>query len=166
MKYSARYSEEDLKVLLANTGKVRGGESRAVKKRVVDARYQAENHPMAVPKGNMLCAPSPKREFDSKWEETFCSELVLRKHAGLIRNYWYHPWTFRLPGGVKLEIDFLIEYPFGLERKLQVMEIKGWHKNIREAMAKLKIAAAIWPCFQWSIGRREKGGGWHEKDIE
>ena len=142
------WTEDDLRAAKARMGKVGGS--------VDSIRAEAVSIP----------APPPqKREYDSKWEETYATELVMRKHAGLIKAYWYHPWTFRLPGGVRLEIDFLIEHPLGLERKLQIMEIKGWHKNIREAMAKLKIAAAIWPCFQWTIGRREKGGGWSEEDI-
>lgn len=110
-------------------------------------------------------APSPKREYDSKWEETYASELVLRKHAGLIKNYWYHPFSMWLPGKVRYSPDFMIEYPYGLERRIEIVEVKGWSKNLRDGMTRLKIAAAIFPCFTWKLVKKQKGGGWDETEI-
>lgn len=162
-----RYTEDDLKVLLGNMNKVGGGESRAVKRQVSDACHQAVNHPIAVPKGNMLCAPSPKkREFDSKWEETYASELVLRKHAGLIRNYWYHPFSMWLPGKVRYTPDFMIQYPDGLEQRMEIIDVKGWHKNIRAAMVAIRVGAGVFPCFTWKLAKKTKGGGWSETLVE
>ena len=112
-------------------------------------------------------APSPtKREFDSKWEETYCAELVLRKHAGLIENYFYHPFSMWLPGKVRYSPDFLIEYPLGLERRLEIVEVKGWSRNLRDGMTRLRIAAGVFPCFAWKLVRKKKGGGWDESEIK
>ena len=109
-------------------------------------------------------APSPKkREYDSKWEETYASELVLRKHAGLIRNYWYHPFSMWLPGKVRYTPDFMIEHPKGYP--LEIVEVKGWSKNLRDGMTRLKIAAAIFDCYTWKLVKKKKGGGWDEEEV-
>ncbi len=149
-------TEEEFKVLLGNMEKVRGGvvvETDRVRKLPVEA----------VPLNNT--APSPKREYDSKWEETYAAELVLRKHAGLIKAYWYHPFSMWLPGKVRYSPDFMIEYPYGLERRLEIVEVKGWSRNLRDGMTRLKIAAAIFPCYTWKLVKKQKGGGWSEEEI-
>lgn len=121
---------------------------------------RAQDKPVSNP------APPPqKREYDSKWEETYASELVLRKHAGLIRNYYYHPFSMWLPGKVRYTPDFMIEYPLGMERKLEIVEVKGWSKNLRDGMTRLKIAAAIFDCYTWKLVKKRKGGGWDEVEL-
>lgn len=158
-------SEDDLKVLLANRGRVGGG--------VVGTRKARTNGARTPEKSGLIAgsnpAPSPiKRLFDSKWEETFCAELVLRKHAGLIKAYYYHPFSLWLPGKVRYTPDFMIQWPDGMERKLQIVEIKsGWTRNGREdrdGITRLKIAAALFPCFAWVKVSRHKGG-WHEEEV-
>lgn len=116
------------------------------------------------PKFVMPIHDGPKK-FDSKWEETFCSELVLRKHAGLIKGYWYHPFSMWLPGQVRYSPDFMIQYPDGLEKRVEIVEIKGWSRNLRDGMTRLKIAAAIFPCFTWKLVKKQKGGGWDEQEV-
>jgi hypothetical protein len=112
-----------------------------------------------------IVTPPQKRLYDSKWEETYAAELVLRKHAGLIRNYWYHPFSMWLPGGIRYKPDFMIEYPLGLEKRLEIVEVKGWSKNLRDGMTRLKIAAAIFDCYTWTLVKKRKGGGWDEEII-
>lgn len=151
---------------MSNRNKVMGG--------VVGTRYPtqgpayARSREIAGVQAGSNPAPSPKKQFDSKWEETYCNELVLRKHAGLIRNYWYHPFSLWLPGKVRYKPDFMIQWPYGMERKLQIVEIKsGWTRNGREdrdGITRLKIAAALFPCFAWVKVSRYKGG-WHEEEV-
>jgi hypothetical protein len=66
-----------------------------------------------------------------------------------------------LPGKVRYKPDFLVQYPDGLERRLEVIEVKGWSKNLRDGKTRLKIAAAIFSCFTWRMVYRTKGGGWN-----
>ena len=104
-----------------------------------------------------VAQPQPYR---SKWEAAYASKLELEKHAGLIKAWWYEPFSLWLPGKVRYKPDFLIQYPDGLEQRLEVIEVKGWSKNRRDGMTRLKIAAAIFPCFTWRLVYRTKGGGW------
>lgn len=104
-------------------------------------------------------APAPYR---SKWEAAYASKLELEKHAGIIKAWWYEPFSLWLPGKVRYKPDFLIEMPYipGMERHLEIIEVKGWSKNKRDGMTRLKIAAALFPCFVWRMVYRTKGGGW------
>jgi hypothetical protein len=95
-------------------------------------------------------APSP---YKSKWESQYAKQLELEKHAGTIKQFWYEPFSLWLPGKVRYKPDFLIQYPDGLERRLEVIEIKGWSRNKRDGMTRLKIAAALFPCFTWRLVR-------------
>ena len=158
-------SEQEYEQLRANMGKVGGGVDGHAPTLTV-ARKDGKH----VIRGNEKLYPPPtKREYDSKWEETYATELVMRKHAGLIRNYWYHPFSMWLPGKVRYTPDFMIEYhyePYGKEKRLlEIVDVKGWHKNIREAMTKIRIASAIFDCFTWKLVKKQKGGGWDEEEI-
>ena len=152
-------SEQEYKQLLANMGKVGGGV-------IKNAGTAYSSRGTRSPEVTGGAAPPPKkREYDSKWEETFATELVMRKHAGLIKAYWYHPFSMWLPGKVRYTPDFMIEYPYGMEKRLEIIEVKGWSKNLRDGMTRLKIAAAIFPCFAWKLVKKRKGGGWEEDEI-
>lgn len=100
-------------------------------------------------------APAPTK-YDSKWEERYAKKLEMEKAAGVIERYWYHPFSMWLPGKVRYTPDFLIQY----HGHLQMVEIKGWSKNLRDGMTRLKIAASIFPCFTWTVGK------WTGKDFE
>jgi hypothetical protein len=100
--------------------------------------------------------------YRSKWEAAYANKLELEKRAGIIKAYWYEPFSLWLPGKVRYKPDFLIEQPYipGMERHLEIVEVKGWSKNRRDGITRLKIAAALFPCFVWRLVYRTKGGGW------
>ena len=98
--------------------------------------------------------------YKSKWDAAYASKLDLEQRAGMIKAYWYEPFSLWLPGKVRYKPDFLIQYPDGLEQRLEIIEVKGWSKNRRDGMTRLKIAAAIYNCFVWRLVYRTKGGGW------
>jgi hypothetical protein len=102
--------------------------------------------------------PSPYR---SKWEAAYASKLDLEKAAGFIKAYWYEPFSLWLPGKVRFKPDFLIESPYipGMERHLEIVEVKGFSKNRRDGITRLKIAAALFPCFVWRLVWMKRGGG-------
>lgn len=104
---------------------------------------------------------APSSPFDSAWEAEYARHLDLQKIAGTIKAYWYHPSTFHLPGKVKYTPDFLVQYPDGLERRLQYVELKGWSKNRRDGVTRYKIAAGLFECFEWIMVERA-GKGWQQ----
>ena len=106
--------------------------------------------------------PVTASPYRSKWEAAYASKLELEKAAGLIKQWWYEPFSLWLPGKVRYKPDFLIEMPYipGMERHLEIIEVKGWSKNLRDGKTRLKIAAALFPCFVWRMVYRTKGGGW------
>lgn len=112
-------------------------------------------------------APSPYR---SKWESAYASKLALEHRAGLIIRYWYEPFSIWLPGKVRYKPDFMIERhsvnPWGgqMNPNIEIIEVKGWSRNRRDGMTRLKIAAALFPCFIWTLVRKTKDG-WEEEHV-
>ena len=105
-------------------------------------------------------APSPPTRpspYNSKWESAYAHKLQLELLAGEISGWWYEPFSLWLPGQVRYKPDFLVQYPSG---ELYLLEVKGWSKNLRDGMTRLKIAASIFYCFKWCLVHRLKGGGW------
>ena len=103
--------------------------------------------------------PSPYR---SKWEAAYANKLQLSLLAGEISGWWYEPFSLWLPGKVRYKPDFLVQYPSG---ELYLLEVKGWSKNRRDGMTRLKIAASLFYCFQWFLVSRIKGGGWAHEEV-
>lgn len=137
---AAQYDEWQAKIKAQK--RVRGGEIRAVKTSVVDAGAQAVNHSMAVPKGNVLCAPSP---YKSKLEAQYAAHLDLLQKAGEIRRWMYEPMSLKLSQGKRYRPDFLVVLPLGAEARTELHEIKGkWTKNKRDGMTHLKWAAQLY----------------------
>lgn len=96
-----------------------------------------------------------KPKFDSKLEMAYDQYLAALKFAKEIREYWYHPITFHLPGGIRHKPDFVI-WPVGSDR-LKIHECKGWSKNLRDGMTRLHIAGGIFVCYEWSLVKQVKG---------
>jgi len=106
--------------------------------------------------------PAPS-SYKSKWEERYAKQLAAEKVQGVIVAWWYQPFSMWLPGGVRYKPDFMVQYPHS--ERLQMVEIKGWSKNLRDGITRLKVAASIFPCFDWSIGRW-KGGKFEFDTVE
>lgn len=96
-----------------------------------------------------------------KWNWSYANFLELEKQAGRVAYWIYEPWSMWLPGGVRYKPDFLVVFPDGLERKPQLVEVKGWSRNLRDGKTRYTIAAAVFPCFEWIMVKR-KGHGWEE----
>ncbi len=101
--------------------------------------------------------PLPKPTYKSKWEAAYASKLDLEQKAGEVKRWWYEPFSIWLPGKVRYKPDFLVEYTQGIS--MELVEVKGWSKNRRDGMTRLKIAAALFPCFVWRLVYRQ-GNGW------
>lgn len=117
------------------------------------------------PKAGSNPAPSP---YKSKWEAAYANKLELEKKAGLIMSYYYEPFSLWLPGKIRFKPDFMIHYDpeiNGYTGYIEMIEVKGWSKNRRDGMTRLKIAAALFPCFVWRLVYRTKNGGWDGEYI-
>lgn len=173
-------TEDDLNMLYRNMGKVGGG---AVGKHTQrSGGLPAFKASVGSKPRQMICrtnaagsnpAPSPFAPYRSKWESAYANKLELEKQANLICNYWYEPFSLWLPGKVRYRPDFMIQYyPTGhtpnrpgFVTTLEIVEVKGWSKNRRDGITRLKIAAALFPCFVWRMVWMKKGGGFDGEYI-
>lgn len=108
----------------------------------------------------------PPTKFDSKTEAAYDAVLKARKQAGEIADYWHHPLTLILPGGVRYTPDFLVAseaYPNAPDA-LQFLEVKGWSKNRRDGITRLKVASGCVPWATFKLIERVKGE-WIETEI-
>ena len=131
--------------------------------RMAKAEGRSVKEQARVPSGT-LAAPSPLPGWPKptdKWNWAYANFLELEKQAGRVSYWIYEPWSMWLPGGVRYKPDFLVVFPDGLERKPQLVEVKGWSRNLRDGKTRYTIAAAVFPCCEWSMGKR-KNHGWEE----
>ena len=122
-----------------------GGPQRSLAgKRILDTPQEPET------------IPAPAHPYRSAWEARYAQHLEILKRAGEIIDYWYEPIRFRLPGEANYyKSDFLIQFrsplaPGFYHKWIEVHEVKGWSKNRREGITKLKTAAGLnpWATFQ------------------
>jgi hypothetical protein len=105
--------------------------------------------------------PAPAPQYDSKWEERYAKQLATLKLAGEIINWWYHPFSMWLPGKVRYTPDFMVEH----HGHVQIVEVKGWSKNLRDGMTRLKVASGVFTCYQWSLAKWN-GQGFDLTDVD
>jgi hypothetical protein len=93
----------------------------------------------------------------NKTEEARAIDLEAMKRAGLIVEWWYERWTFKLADDLRFTPDYVIQENSG---ELRIEEIKGFWRD--DARAKIKMFAALFP-FRVTALKRNKNGGW---DVE
>lgn len=132
---SLRWTEEDLK---AHEARRKAGRSK----------------PLLPSEPSKRLAPGEtKAGVMNKTEGAFAQGLEYQKRVGQIRRYWYESIRLRLAKRTTYTPDFVAERVDG---KLIVYETKG--RFIREdAMAKFKIAAEMYPCFEFYLCVLDKG---------
>lgn len=91
---------------------------------------------------------SPAPQYRNKWELNYSKVLDLEQKAGIIRSWRYEGLTFRLAKGHYHRIDFLVGHN---DRSIELVQVKGWHKNIRASLKGLHWAAQLYPQFIWRI---------------
>lgn len=145
-------SEEQFKVIQQRASRVGVKEHTATTGRGRGAVSDRRNGTMVKSSARTLRATNP---YSSKWEAAYANKLELEKRAGLIKWWRYEPFSLWLPGKVRYKPDFLVHYhPTTLVETspmLEVIEVKGWSKNRRDGVTRLKIAAALFPCFTWRL---------------
>ncbi|SRR5713101_2891228 len=101
-------------------------------------------------------APSPYR---SKLEARYADQLIWRVSSGEVKQWWYEGIKFRLGATCFFCPDFLVE---DQHNNLSIHEVKGFIRE--DALIKLKVAATLYPCFQF-IMVRFKNGQWFFKNF-
>ena len=150
---------------------------RAYVKRQIDDRKSRQ-----APFAGLREAIGP--EYDSRLEERFAAWLEGERIAGRLVDWSYHPMRFNLAPALTYEPDFgvvvrprenaawdlatgeVIGTADGPTR-YRLVEVKGsWsQKNGRESRAKLKMAAALHPWFEWVGATNPTGNAWKFEPI-
>ena len=105
--------------------------------------------------------PAPS-SYRSKWEETYAALLAMEQRAGIIHAWAYESMTLKLSKGKYHRIDFLIWHN---DFSIELAQVKGYHKNIRDSMTHLKWAAQLNPWFRFTLKRRV-GRDWESTTVE
>ena len=127
------------------------GKVQIMQTRYGDLAIKMKNGRAVIDRDPQIFIPkSDVPKFRSKWDENFAAKCELEKRAGLILGWWYEPFSLWLPGGVRYKPDFMV-HRSKLWPSIEVVEVKGWSKNRRDGITRLKIAAALFPCFTWRM---------------
>ncbi len=95
-------------------------------------------------------------KFDSKIEADLAGYFDLEKRIGsrdqeYIIEWYYHPMKFLLAPGLNYTPDFGLLIDNLCSTHFRLIEAKGsWKsKNARDSRTRLKIAAHLYPFFEW-----------------
>lgn len=127
-------------------------------KRVRGGRELAAQLVVPSPKTTPATAPSP---FDSKLEAAYALILEYEKRTGEIKDWWHHPGSFTLADGKRYRPDFMVQRADG---SLEMIEVKGWHKNRRDSLTHVAWFAQRFKCFTVRIVWKQDGR-WDGKYI-
>lgn len=88
-------------------------------------------------------ARKPTTMYRSKLEQRFAQELERRRAVGQIEWVRYEAVEFRLSQTVRYRPDFIVCQ----NNALTVYEVKGWARNRRDGITRLKWLAKDWPML-------------------
>lgn len=91
----------------------------------------------------------------NKTEKARAIDLEAMKRAGLILEWWYERWTFKLADDTRYTPDFVIQKPDGT---LEVEETKGFWRE--DARVKVKVFAEQYPFPIRALTRSKSHTGW------
>lgn len=94
--------------------------------------------------------PALASSFDSQLEADRDRYLYGLQLAGEIRKYVYHPESFPIGTDMIYTPDFMVWWA---NFSITMEEIKGSlkMKNARDSITRLKVAACLYPQFQWQL---------------
>ena len=79
-------------------------------------------------------------------------ELEAMKRGGVIVEWWYERWTFKLANDLRYTPDFVIQNPDG---SLEIEETKGFWRE--DARAKTKMFAELYPIPIRALTKGKQG---------
>lgn len=98
----------------------------------------------------------------SRWEQEYRAVLQARKQAGEVTEIWYEPFAMTLADGVRYRPDFMVWRKDGV---IEIHEVKGWSRNVRDGLTRLKWAAQRFPCYEWYLVRKV-GRTWAQERLD
>ena len=105
-------------------------------------------------------SPMPHDRYRSKTERRYAQMFLdIALASGQLKAWWYEPLKLRLAATCFYTPDFLLQYA---DEHLQLHEVKGFWRD--DARVKIKVAAALYPCFTFRAVRWVKGF-WRYEDF-
>ncbi len=92
----------------------------------------------------------------NRMEVAFAEQLELRKKAGEIRDYQFEAVKLRLAKATFYTCDFM-----AVGEHITFYEVKGFKED--DAMVKIKVAARLFPWFEFILVTRDRRGWKHTK---
>lgn len=148
MDHSTRLTEEEYRAMQA---RVRGG---VTSQHTQTARPAGRRN--THPAGGIAGAsptPAPIPSYRSKEEAGYALVLEIMRRCGEIDAWAYEPFPMPLPGGVVYTPDFVVL----CRDHLEIHEYKGWSRNRRDGITRLKIAAGLYPWIRWCLVESKDG---------
>lgn len=105
-------------------------------------------------------APSPSSPSRSKLEARYANDLEGLRIAGQIAEWHYEPCVLKLSETARYRPDFLVVHRES--HRMYFVEVKGWSKNRRDGLTRLKWAAQKY--WWWEFRLVEwTDGSWQEQ---
>jgi hypothetical protein len=100
----------------------------------------------------------------NKTEQAYANLLETRKLAGEILGWRFEAYKLRLADNTYYTPDFQLQLPNG---EIQLHETKACRADGSilaedDAMVKIKVAAELYPEFQFCLVGKERSGKWRE----
>ena len=99
-----------------------------------------------------------KQGIMNRMEEAFAERLELLKKSGEISDYRFEAATLRLAPKTTYTPDFLV-----VSDHITLYEVKGFRRD--DAMVKLKVAAKMFPFFEFILVTQDRQG-WKYTTVE
>jgi len=96
----------------------------------------------------------------NQWELDFASRLEVLRHYGDIKGWGRDLINLRLAYRTFYRPDF---FYVDQNDRINFYEIKGFERD--DAMVKIKVAASMFPFFDFTLVRRKKGE-WHYESVK
>lgn len=97
----------------------------------------------------------------NKTEKARAIDLEAMKRNGLIAEWWYERWTFKLADDTRYTPDFVIQKTNG---SLEIEETKGFWRE--DARVKAKVFCEQFPFPFRALTRCKRGGDDSSWDVE
>ena len=120
-----------------------------------NARVRAGRKGLPISSPIKLNQPSKSRHKTGRMNQTerlFAEGLEYQKRVGQIRRYWFESIRLRLADRTTYTPDFMVER----DGSLIIYEVKGFWRD--DARVKIKVAAEMYPCFQFYAVQKTKEG--------
>lgn len=108
--------------------------------------------------------PGHTRGQPNKTEARYAAEVLEpRRLAGEVIRYEFEAFAIKFERGTWTPDYFVVM----ADQTLVMIDVKGTSPRDQEAQRfKIKLAAARWPEFRFTIARAVRGGGWKHEEVK